>query len=270
MDKLIFLGTGHALAYHCYTTCLALTDDHHVFMTDGGSGNGVLLQMERAGLTPDDITDLFISHRHTDHLIGAIWLVRVIGHSFDRGTRTTPLTIYGETSVLAILRQCCELLVSSSVAAHFDKDILLRPVSDGENCTIGPWSVTFFDTGAEKTVQYGWRARLTDGESLVFLGDEPLSESGLRYAKDCDHLIHEAMCLQSEEEKYHPHRIHHSTVADAAKNAASAGAKHLILFHGEDTDLDTRKQRYETEARAHFSGPVDAPDDLDVITFHEA
>ena len=95
MDKLIFLGTGHALAYHCYSTCLALTDGTHTFMTDAGSGNGVLLQMERAGLTSDDITDLFISHRHTDHLIGAIWLVRVIGHSFDRG-RTEPLTVYGE------------------------------------------------------------------------------------------------------------------------------------------------------------------------------
>ena len=71
MDKLIFLGTGHALAYHCYSTCLALTDGTHTFMTDAGSGNGVLLQMERAGLTSDDITDLFISHRHTDHLIGA-------------------------------------------------------------------------------------------------------------------------------------------------------------------------------------------------------
>ncbi|MEE0434222.1 MAG: MBL fold metallo-hydrolase [Peptococcaceae bacterium] len=267
MDKLIFLGTGHALAYHCYTTCLALTDGDHVFMSDGGSGNGVLLQMERAGLSPDDITDLFLSHRHTDHLIGAIWLVRVIGHSFDRGHRTAPLVIYGEASVLEILRQCCEMLVSSSVAAHFGKDILLRPVADGETCAIGPWQVTFFDTGAEKTVQYGWRAQLTNGESLVFLGDEPLTESGLRYAKGCDHLIHEAMCSAADAARINPHRIHHSTVTDAAENAKAACAGHLILFHGEDTDLDTRKARYEAEARAHFDGPVDAPNDLDIITF---
>lgn len=266
MDKLIFLGTGHALAYHCYSTCLALTDGTHTFMTDAGSGNGVLLQMERAGLTSDDITDLFISHRHTDHLIGAIWLVRVIGHSFDRG-RTAPLTVYGEASVLEILRSCCDMLLGTNAAKHLDKGIFFRPVSDGESCSIGPWQVTFFDTGAGKTVQYGWRARLTNGESLVFLGDEPLTEQGLRYAKDCDHLIHEAMCLEADAARINPHRIHHSTVVDAAKNAASAGAKHLILFHGEDTNLDTRKARYEAEARQHFNGPVDVPDDLDVITF---
>lgn len=266
MDKLIFLGTGHALAYHCYSTCLALTDDTHTFMTDAGSGNGVLLQMERAGLTSDDITDLFISHRHTDHLIGAIWLVRVIGHSFDRG-RTEPLTVYGEESVLAILRSCCDMLLGTNAAKHLDKKIFFRPVSDGETCSIGPWQVTFFDTGAGKTVQYGWRAQLTNGESLVFLGDEPLTEQGLRYAKNCDHLIHEAMCLETDAARIQPHRIHHSTVVDAAENAASAGAKHLILFHGEDTNLDTRKARYEAEARQHFNGPVDVPDDLDVITF---
>lgn len=269
MDKLIFLGTGHAMAYHCYTTCLALSDGNHTFMTDAGGGNGVLLQMERAGLTADDITDLFISHRHTDHLIGAIWLVRVVGQTFDHGGRTTPLVIYGEASVLRTLRECCKLLVSGRVSAHFDKDIIFRPIQDGECCAIGPWQVTFFDTGAEKTVQYGWRAQLTDGESLVFLGDEPLTEHGMRYAVGADYLIHEAMCLASEEDIYHPHRIHHSTVRDAAENAKAAGVHHLILFHGEDTGLDTRKTRYETEARRFFDGSVDAPDDLDVILLNQ-
>lgn len=265
MDKLTFLGTGHALAYHCYTTCLTLSDEHHTFMTDAGGGNGVLLQMERAGLTSDDITDLFVSHRHTDHLIGAIWLVRVVGHTFDRNGRTTPLTIYGEASVLCTLRECCTLLVSAGVSAHFDKEIIFRPVQDGETCAIGPWQVTFFDTGAEKTVQYGWRAQLTDGKNLVFLGDEPLTPQGMRYAKGADYLVHEAMCLSTDEDIYHPHRIHHSTVRDAAENATEAGAHHLILFHGEDVGLDTRKARYETEAHQYFGGPVDVPNDLDII-----
>ena len=266
MDSLQFLGTGHAMAYHCYTTCLVLKSGEHYFMTDGGSGNGVLLQMERASIDAASLTDLFVSHAHTDHLIGAIWLVRVIGHSFDRG-RTEPLTVYGEASVLEILRSCCDMLLGTNAAKHLDKEIFFRPVSDGETCSIGPWQVTFFDTGAGKTVQYGWRARLTNGESLVFLGDEPLTEQGLRYAKDCDHLIHEAMCLEADAARINPHCIHHSTVVDAAENAKAAGAKHLILFHGEDTNLDTRKARYEAEARQHFNGPIDVPDDLDVITF---
>lgn len=265
MDKLIFLGTGHALAYHCYTTCLALTDGERTFVTDGGGGNGVFMQMERANMRPDEVTDLFISHAHTDHLIGAIWLVRVIGHQFDRSGRTTPLHVYGHASVLKTFRTICNLLVGGQVLSHFDKDIIFHAVESGDTHTIGHWQVTFFDTGAAKTTQYGWRATLENGKTLVFLGDEPLTDVGLPYAKNADYLVHEAMCLEADADKYHPHRIHHSSVVDAANNATRAGAKHLILFHAEDKDLDTRKARYTAEAAAHFDGPVDAPDDLDVF-----
>lgn len=265
MDKLIFLGTGHALAYHCYTTCLALTDGERTFVTDGGGGNGVFMQMERANMRPDEVTDLFISHAHTDHLIGAIWLVRVIGHQFERSGRTTPLHVYGHASVLETFRTICNLLVGGQVLSHFDKDIIFHAVESGDTHTIGHWQVTFFDTGAAKTTQYGWRATLENGKTLVFLGDEPLTDVGLPYAKDADYLVHEAMCLEADADKYHPHRIHHSSVVDAANNATRAGAKHLILFHAEDKDLDTRKARYTAEAAAHFDGPVDAPDDLDVF-----
>lgn len=265
MDKLIFLGTGHALAYHCYTTCLALTDGERTFVTDGGGGNGVFMQMERANMRPDEVTDLFISHAHTDHLIGAIWLVRVIGHQFDRSGRTTPLHVYGHASVLETFRTICNLLVGGQVLSHFDKDIIFNAVESGDTHTIGHWQVTFFDTGAAKTTQYGWRATLENGKTLVFLGDEPLTDVGLPYAKNADYLVHEAMCLEADADKYHPHRIHHSSVVDAANNATRAGAKHLILFHAEDKDLDTRKARYTAEAAAHFDGPVDAPDDLDVF-----
>ena len=52
---------------------------------------------------------------------------------------------------------------------------------------------------------------------------------------------------------------------DAAQNATACGARHLILFHGEDVNLDTRKARYLAEAGRYFAGPVDAPDDLDTI-----
>lgn len=266
MDKLIFLGTGHALAYHCYTTCLALTDGHRTFITDGGGGNGVFMQMERAAMSPDEVTDLFISHCHTDHLIGAIWLVRVIGHQFDRSGRTTPLHLYGHKKVLDTFRTICGLLLSGQVMSHFDKDIIFHEVTSGDTHTIGPWQVTFFDTGAAKTIQYGWRAMLANGKSVVFLGDEPLSDVGLPYAKNADYLIHEAMCLESEASRYHPHRIHHSSVVDAANNATRANAKTLILFHCEDTDLDSRKMRYIAEATPHFAGAVFAPDDLDVLT----
>lgn len=267
MDQLTFLGTGHALAYHCYTTCLALSSDNErYFVTDGGGGNGVLLQLERANISLANITDLFISHSHTDHLLGCVWMARVIGHLFDAGKRTAPLTVYGHQSVLDNFRTICKMLIGRSYA-HFDEKIQLVAVENGDKHNLAGFEVTFFDTGATKTVQYGWRATLSNGESLVFLGDEPMTDTDLPFAQDCDHMIHEAMCLEKDADRIQPHRIHHSTVIDACANARRAYARHLILFHMEDTDLDTRKARYTAEASAHFYGRVDAPDDLDTITF---
>lgn len=265
MDKLTFLGTGHALAYHGYTTCLALShNDDDYFVTDGGGGNGVLLQMERAGISLSDIRYLFISHSHTDHLLGCVWLARVVGHLFDAGKRTKPLTIYGHQSVLGNFRTICKMLIGRSYA-HFDKEVELVAVESGDVHELGAFKVTFFDTGATKTIQYGWRATLPSGKSLVFLGDEPMTDADLPFAQEADYFVHEAMCLSADAETINPHRIHHSTVVDACDNATRAHAHHLILFHMEDTNLDTRKARYSAEARAHFDGEISAPDDLDTI-----
>jgi len=77
--------------------------------------------------------------------------------------------------------------------------------------------------------------------------------------------MHEAMCLESQEAQYHPHKIQHSTVKDAAQWAAALQAKNLILHHTEDGHLESRKQTYTAEARQYFDGGVYVPDDLDVI-----
>ena len=72
------LGTGNALATRCYNTCFALHSAAGcVLLVDAGGGNGILSQLERAGLRKEEIHDLFVTHAHTDHLLGAIWIVRM-------------------------------------------------------------------------------------------------------------------------------------------------------------------------------------------------
>ena len=51
----------------------------------------------------------------------------------------------------------------------------------------------------------------------------------------------------------------------AAEYAQSLGVERLLLFHGNDNDLENRKAAYTAEAKTVFSGPVWVPDDLDVI-----
>ena len=42
---------------------------------DAGGGNGILTQLERAQIRREDIRDLFVTHAHTDHLLGCVWMM---------------------------------------------------------------------------------------------------------------------------------------------------------------------------------------------------
>ncbi len=72
------LGTGNAHCTRCYNTCFTLQDaDGGILLVDAGGGNGILVQMERAGLRIEDVHDIFVTHAHTDHLLGVVWIVRM-------------------------------------------------------------------------------------------------------------------------------------------------------------------------------------------------
>ena len=80
MERITMLGTGAALVTKIYNTCFTLSDDasgEH-FLVDGGGGNGILRQLELAGISELNIHHAFISHNHSDHILGLVWMVRAI------------------------------------------------------------------------------------------------------------------------------------------------------------------------------------------------
>ena len=78
-DHIIMLGTGNAHATRCYNTCFTLhSSGGALLLVDAGGGNGILAQLEKAGLEFADIKDVFVTHAHTDHLLGVVWLIRMM------------------------------------------------------------------------------------------------------------------------------------------------------------------------------------------------
>ena len=78
MERLIMLGTGNALVTRCYNTCFAIQDDDEYFLVDAGGGNGIMRQLQDAGIPMEQIHHIFLTHEHTDHLLGMIWMIRRI------------------------------------------------------------------------------------------------------------------------------------------------------------------------------------------------
>ena len=265
MEQLTVLGTGFAVATKCYTTCFTISDGTEHFMIDTGGGSGVLTNLERLAISYNQVHHIFLSHCHTDHVMGAVWMIRMIGQSMQKGDYEGSLHLYCHKNIADGLLQMCRFMLSPRLLPLFGERIIFHCLADGMTFTITGRKTTFFDTCSHKAVQYGVKVELLNGKTITYLGDEPYNPDCAQHAEDVDYLMHEAMCPEAEEAVYHPHKIAHSTVKDAAEQAAQLGVSNLILHHTEDNTLSTRKERYTAEAKQYYEGNVYVPDDLEII-----
>ncbi len=264
-EKMIVLGTGNATVTKCYNTCFALQQGNEYFLVDTGGGNGILTQLEKANIPLAHIHEIFLSHEHTDHLLGIIWLIRMIATQMKKGLYTGDLQIYCHADLKDTILTIAKLTVQDKFFSMIGRRIFVTPVADGETCTVLGQPTTFFDIGSTKAKQYGFLRILPSGQRFAFLGDEPYRASEEKYAKGADWMLHEAFCLYADREKYQPYEKYHVTVKEACEHAEALGAKNLILYHTEDKTLATRKVAYTAEGTLYFGGNLFVPDDLEVF-----
>lgn len=262
--RLVILGTGNAMATRCYNTCFALCPPGgDILLVDAGGGNGIFRQMEAAALPYERVRHLYLTHGHTDHALGMIWVLRKITALMCAGRYEGDLHVHCHSDAAALLRTVCTLMLPGKYTALFDQRVRFHIVADGEQADLLGMAITFFDIHSTKLRQFGFAARLPSGLRLACLGDEPFNPLCGRYVEGCGLLMSEAFCLYADRERFRPYEKHHSTALDAGRIAASLGAKSLLLYHTEDETLATRRARYVAEAASVFPGRILVPDDLD-------
>ena len=264
--KLTMLGTGNALVTECYNTCFLLEDREKLLLVDGGGGNTILSQIKQAGYNWMDIRHIFVTHKHIDHLLGIIWMVRMICQYMNQGEYEGDAYIYSHIEVLNLIRDMAEKLLRKKDAALIDVRLHFFEVSDGETYDIIGHKVTFFDIQSTKAKQYGFCMEFEDGKILTCCGDEPLAAGLENYARGCSWMLHEAFCLYSQADIFNPYEKHHSTVRDACELAERLGVKNLILYHTEDRNLGNRKELYMQEGTQYYHGSLWIPDDLECFS----
>ncbi len=262
-SRVTMLGTGNAMCVNCYNTCFYLQTPKGGMLVDGGGGNGILQQLIKARIPFESIHHMFVTHSHTDHIMGAIWMMRKISPMIFKGKHKGPLTIYCNDEVCHALYTMGKLMIPDKIFNSIGQTIILREVHDGEQVDINDMKVTFFNIGSTRFKQYGFEAKLPDEQRLVCLGDEPYSIQSEPYARNCDWLMCEAFCLYKDRFTFNPYEKNHSTALDAGMLAQELGVKHLVLYHTEDTHLITRAATYTAEAAQYYKGPILVPADLE-------
>ena len=101
--KLTMLGTGNALVTECYNTCFVLSDEYGHFLVDGGGGNTVLSRLKKAGVDLMDVHEIFVTHKHVDHIMGIVWVIRIICQNMKKGTYQGEANIYAHDEVIGLL-----------------------------------------------------------------------------------------------------------------------------------------------------------------------
>ena len=265
MEQLYVFGTGNAAVTRCYNTCFAIRRDGEYFMTDAGGGNGILKILQDMDVNMANIHHIFVTHEHTDHILGIVWMVRFIATRIKNGNYEGDLHIYCHQNLTSTIETLCKLTLQQKLTDLFGKRIHLHSVNDGETRTILGTEVTFFDIHSTKAKQYGFTTILENGKRLTFCGDEPFNPACTPYVKGSHWMLHEAFCLYSDKECFKPYEKHHSTAQDACILAEEMGVETLVLWHTEDTGLELRKERYTAEGRPHFHGTILVPDDREIL-----
>lgn len=290
MNQITMLGTGNATVSQIYNTCFLLQTTSTLMLVDAGGGNGILSQLKKVNVQISDIHHLFVTHAHTDHVLGVIWVIRMVAQC--KGYEGL-LHVYGNDKVMKVIKTIIDMILAKKQLAKVAERVVFHQLEDGDCLEVGDMKLECFDIQSTKEKQFGFRAELpgasednaasddasadnaSEGNAsadnhakplvLACLGDEPYNEQNRRYIEGADWMMCEAFCLYADRDTFKPYEKCHSTALDAGKLAEELGVKNLILYHTEEKTLATRKENYTREAAKNFKGRIFVPDDLEVI-----
>jgi ribonuclease BN (tRNA processing enzyme) len=240
-------------------------------------GDGVALQLVRAGVALDALRYVFITHHHSDHNLD---YGNLIYDGWASGLRT-PVDAYGPPPIKAITEAYWQLNrfdIETRIADEGRVD-LRKLVSAHEFSAPGPVMQNADVKVTAARVRhppikeaYAYRFDCAD-RSIVISGDTTVSPELVALAKGADVLVCEAMHLGGLENllKKVPNastlREHllasHIVTEDIGKLAAEAGVKTLVMSHlVPSDDPSITDAMWEEGVRKHYGGTIVVGRDL--------
>ena len=264
MEKIIMLGTGNGGTIDLYNTCFVIQNENGNFLIDTGGSIEIIKRLKQVDIDYKSIRNIFISHSHTDHILGIFWLFKKISRNVMHGDIKEKINLYCNDVVYEAIREVAKYILPDKLMNAIYSIVDFKVLNDGDKYNINGIDYTFFDIKAKGTKQFGFECTLND-KRLAFLGDETLNPSLYDKIKDYDYVMHEAFCLDSEENIFHAYEKHHSTTRSVSEVMNKLDIKNLILYHTEDSHKEQRKELYTKEAQKYFNGNVIVPNDLESI-----
>ena len=278
---MVFVGSGGgAHGTRCHAAIAVGVAPQRVLLLDTAGGFEVVAGLKRAEIDLLAVTRIFLSHRHSDHLLGLEPLLLHIGlDAMWSHRRVGEVRVYGEARVLAAARAILDAVASSApqLIAAAGGRVVWEPVTAEQ--TVAAWpevSLTPFatdhvpDDGTNLGCTVDLDAALFRPGTretpyrLTYSADTRPAAALVRAAAGADVLIHEAGGLDAQRPQVW--RAGHSTAGEAGRQATAAGAGRLFLFL---VPTDGAVPDLLREARGAFAGPVEVAEDGQAHTLHQ-
>ena len=218
--KLTVLGCGDAFGSGGrLQTCYHVDTGTEHFLIDCGAT--ALIALQRAGLDPNAIGTILISHLHGDHFSGLVWWLL---HAQHVSKRTQPLTVAGPIGVEARFAAAAEALFPGSTGVQRRYALTFREYEAERPLVVGPATVTPFEvrhpSGAPP---YALRI-VTGDRTIAFTGDTEWVESLVPAGRDADLYIMECYGFEGDTR-------FHMTWRTIEAHLPRIGARRVLLTH---------------------------------------
>ena len=279
--ELIVLGSGSPEAHlrRASSGYLVEIGKNRILLDCGG---GVFDNLVHSGRLPSDITHLFFSHLHSDHMMD---YARLVHAAWDAGA--PPLRVWGPSPIARVTEGYFgrDGVMASDLHARTE----LRPSQEVWVARGGtlprPWPnprVVEIKPGFSFEGD-GWRLESCEvphaqpafdcmafsieagGGKFVYSGDAGLCDALENLCADADVLLH--WCYRLSGEDFHPSLLEKSpSPAETAKMAKRAGVKKLLLTHFRvHMDNEPGHASARDDLARYFNGPTHIVEDLDTF-----
>ncbi|WP_249136775.1 MBL fold metallo-hydrolase [Bradyrhizobium tropiciagri] len=241
-------------------------------------GRGSTIRLFQKKIPIGAITAHFITHLHSDHVVGLpdMWLTGWIGTPF--GSRKTPMVIFGPKGTVAMTENLTKAF-SEDIRIRIDdegyppagiafaaKDIEPGPVYENNGVKVSAIEVNH---GEKIKPSFGYVVEY-DGKKVVLSGDTKPDERVAKAAEGADLLIHEVAVIDPELFKAYPNyraiENHHTSPEEAGRIFAEARPKLAvyshIVFASQPPTQDVPEDVLLKRTRTTYQGPLVIGHDL--------
>lgn len=276
--RLVLLGTGGGPTPKASRSApgQAVLVDGQAYLID--AGNGIARQLILAGIEPNSLNTILVTHHHSDHNadLGTLLLLNW-GANLDH-----PVDVYGPPPTTGMLQSFFDMQrvdIETRIADEGRPD--LRQLVTVHDVT-GPGLVCE-DSRVRITaavvdhppfeVALAYRID-TDDRAIVISGDTAPCQALIDLAEGADVLVHEVLyepaldwiVSRSSGSDLRQHLVNsHTSVHDVGKIAEAAGVPTLVLSHFVPGDDQIAEEVWTAAASKGFTGTVIAGRDLMVL-----